>query len=198
MLGKSHWEVFPLTLGTNLEREYRLAAAGEVRDFENFYEPWGRWFHNRCYPREGGGMSVYFEDITERNRAEEERERLLSDLAAEKARWQATVENMLDLVTVCDAGGSVTYINPAYLRLIGRPVVEGLAVEEHPDYYQIYRADGTLFTPEDLPLQKAAITGEEVHKARSFIAVLTDGSLLPYSVLLHCVTPLECLPVRLQ
>ena len=46
------------------------AAAGEVRDFENFYEPWGRWFHNRCFPREGGGISVYFEDITERKRAE--------------------------------------------------------------------------------------------------------------------------------
>jgi PAS domain S-box-containing protein len=66
VLGKSHWEAFPLTLGTRLEREYRRAAAGEVRDFENFYEPWDRWFHNRCFPREGGGMSVYFEDITER------------------------------------------------------------------------------------------------------------------------------------
>jgi PAS domain S-box-containing protein len=71
VLGKSHWDVFPLTLNTNLAREYRRAAAGEVRDFENFYEPWGRWFHNRCYPRDGGGMSVYFEDITERKRAEE-------------------------------------------------------------------------------------------------------------------------------
>ena len=72
VLGKSHWEVFPLTLGTNLEREYRRAAAGEVRNFENFYEPWGRWFHNRCFPREGGGMSVYFEDITERKHREQQ------------------------------------------------------------------------------------------------------------------------------
>ena len=72
VLGKSHWEVFPLTLGTNLEHEYRLAAAGNIRDFENFYEPWGRWFHNRCYPRKGGGMSVYFEDITEHKKTAEE------------------------------------------------------------------------------------------------------------------------------
>jgi signal transduction histidine kinase len=61
-----------------------------------------------------------------------------------------------------------------------------LAVEEHPDYYQIYRADGTLFTPEDLPLQKAAITGEEVHKVeiihrcangREFTAVFSAAPL---------------------
>ncbi len=68
VLGKCHWEVYPLCLGTRLESEYRRAAAGEVRDFENFYEPWGRWFHLRCYPHEGGGISVYFEDITERKR----------------------------------------------------------------------------------------------------------------------------------
>ncbi|HEX9186803.1 MAG TPA: PAS domain S-box protein, partial [Vicinamibacteria bacterium] len=72
VLGQSCWEVFPLTLGTSLEREYRRAAAGEVGDFENFYEPWGRWFHNRCFPREGGGIAVYFKDITERKQAEEE------------------------------------------------------------------------------------------------------------------------------
>jgi PAS domain S-box-containing protein len=72
MLGRNHWQVFPLALGTALEEEYRRAAAGEPRDFENFYEPWGRWFHNRCFPREGGGMSVYFQDITERKRAQRE------------------------------------------------------------------------------------------------------------------------------
>ncbi len=43
-LGKSHWEVFPQSVGTSLEREYRAAAAGELRDFETYYAPWGRWF----------------------------------------------------------------------------------------------------------------------------------------------------------
>jgi len=64
MEGKVLWEVFPATVGTKLDDEYRRAAKGEVADFENFYEPWRRWFHNRCFPREGGGISVYFTDIT--------------------------------------------------------------------------------------------------------------------------------------
>lgn len=70
VIGKSHWEVFPQTLATRLEREYRLAAAGEVREFENFYAPWNRWFHNRCFPRQGGGMAVYFREITQQKQSE--------------------------------------------------------------------------------------------------------------------------------
>jgi two-component system sensor kinase FixL len=85
VLGKSHWEVFPLTLGTRLEEEYRRAAAGELRDFEIFYEPWGRWFHNRCFPRPGGGMSVYFQDITERKKVQE-------DLRRSEARLNLALE----------------------------------------------------------------------------------------------------------
>jgi PAS domain S-box-containing protein len=81
VLGKSHWEVFPLTLGTELERRYRLAASGQAQNWENFYEPWGRWFHNRCSPRAGGGMSVSFQDITERKQVEQELERMRNLLA---------------------------------------------------------------------------------------------------------------------
>ncbi len=33
VLSQSHWNVFPLTRGTALECEYRLAPAGEPRDF---------------------------------------------------------------------------------------------------------------------------------------------------------------------
>ncbi len=81
VLGKSHWDVFPLTSGTRLEQEYRRTATGEIRDFENFYEPWSRWFHHRCFPSEGGGLSVFFEDITERKRADKALERHSAVLA---------------------------------------------------------------------------------------------------------------------
>jgi len=71
VLGKSHWEVFPQTLSTQLEHEYRSAAAGKNREFEYYCESRDCWLHNRCFPRKGGGLSVYFQDITSRKRTEE-------------------------------------------------------------------------------------------------------------------------------
>jgi PAS domain S-box-containing protein len=64
LLGHGHWEVFPFTVGTRLEDEYRCSAAGESREFEYHYEPWDRWFHHRCFPRVEGGIVVYLQDIT--------------------------------------------------------------------------------------------------------------------------------------
>jgi PAS domain S-box-containing protein len=71
LLGRIFWEVFPLTFTTRLEQEFRLAAKGEIRSFENFYKSSGRWFLNRCFPRKDGGISVYFKDITDHKLAEE-------------------------------------------------------------------------------------------------------------------------------
>jgi PAS domain S-box-containing protein len=115
VLGKSHWEVFPLTLGTRLENEYRRAAAGEIREFDNFYEPWGLWFHNRCFPRPGGGMSVYFRDITERKQAEE----LLQ-------RNQATLQSILNAtqesIWLFSPDGIILLGNQTALQRMGRPL----------------------------------------------------------------------------
>ena len=67
-----------------------------------------------------------------------------------------------------------------------RPIAEGLPMETHPDYYQIYRPDGTPFPAEELPLQKAARTGEDVRDVeliqrsatgREFTAVFSAAPL---------------------
>ncbi len=71
LLGKVCWDVFPVLVGTFFETECRRTAAGEPRDFEYYYAPWGRWFHNRCHPREGGGVTIYFQDVTERKKAKD-------------------------------------------------------------------------------------------------------------------------------
>ena len=73
VLGKSLWELWPATVGTKLEAEYRRAVIEQVTiELENFYEPWNKWFAVKCYPTPDGGLTVFFQDITERKQAEEQ------------------------------------------------------------------------------------------------------------------------------
>ncbi len=70
LIGQNFFDVFPATRGTVIEQEYRRAVAEQtVTEFEVFYEPWERWYQSRCYPIPGGGLSVYFRDITEEKQA---------------------------------------------------------------------------------------------------------------------------------
>jgi len=72
LIGGEIWTLFPEVTGTILETYYRRAMADRVPlQLENFYEPWQRWFDVRIYPANDGGISVFFQDITERKNAEE-------------------------------------------------------------------------------------------------------------------------------
>jgi PAS domain S-box-containing protein len=72
LIGGEIWRLFPEIVGTALETCYRRAMADRVHlQLENFYEPWQRWFDIRIYPGNDGGISVFFQDITERKNAED-------------------------------------------------------------------------------------------------------------------------------
>ncbi len=186
LVGKNLWEVFPEAVDTIFYEEYHRALDEKVTvGFQQFYPPFNTWFEVRAYPT-SEGLSVYFRDITERRRAEEEHERLLKEVQYERARWQSTVDNMVDLVTVCDVAGRVVYINPAYSKMIGLLARPDLPLEEHPKYYHLFHSDGTMFAAEDLPLQRAALRNEVVrdveivHRAadgREFIGVFSAAPL---------------------
>jgi PAS domain S-box-containing protein len=163
LVGKVYWEEYPEELDTDFYRLYQVAfAEGRPVHFEarSRIVP-GGWFETHSYPRKGR-LEIYLRDITQRKRAEEERERLLRQLEAEKARWETTVESMLDPVTVCDAEGHAIYMNAAYSRLISRQIQAGLDLNDHAAHYQLHHPDGSLFDSRDLPLQRAALHGEEV------------------------------------
>ena len=74
LAGHCVWDIFPALLGTTVESNYRRAAAGERVEFETFYAPWNRWFRLSCFPREGGGISIFFADVTEFKRVAKELE----------------------------------------------------------------------------------------------------------------------------
>ena len=72
LIGEQIWWLFPEIVGTALEKYFRSAMADRCHlQLEHFYEPWQRWFDIRIYPANDGGISVFFQDITERKNAEE-------------------------------------------------------------------------------------------------------------------------------
>lgn len=84
----------------------------EQRTFEEHSDPLSTWFEYHVYPSESG-LSVYFEDVTERK----ERERELE-------RYEAIVETVQDGVYTVDADGRFTTVNEAYAELTGYPRAE--------------------------------------------------------------------------
>jgi PAS domain S-box-containing protein len=71
LVGENLWEVFPEATDTIFETEYRRAMeTQEMHSFESYYEPLEVWLEVRAYPAEDG-LSVFFQDVTERKQAHE-------------------------------------------------------------------------------------------------------------------------------
>lgn len=65
------WELFPAAVGSDFERQYRDAAAsGEPVTFDAYYPPpLDAWYEVRAWPTPDG-LSVYFNDVTDRHAAQ--------------------------------------------------------------------------------------------------------------------------------
>ena len=78
MLGAAIWDHFPDAgnFRANYERAMRTQEPGH---FEEYYAAADKWFEVSAYPSPDG-LSVFFRDVTERRRAQAERERLVQAL----------------------------------------------------------------------------------------------------------------------
>jgi PAS domain S-box-containing protein len=63
--GQDHWEQWPETRGSEVERQYRRVVAERVpAAFEHHYEAADVWHDIRVYPADDGGLAVFFRDVT--------------------------------------------------------------------------------------------------------------------------------------
>jgi PAS domain S-box-containing protein len=101
IVGKTHWEAFPASVGTIVEKNYRRVVAEKVDiHFKHHYvgEGYDRYLEIDAYSTDEGGVALFWRDVSERVRAESalrESEALHRTLfqEAESARAEAESAN---------------------------------------------------------------------------------------------------------
>jgi PAS domain S-box-containing protein len=120
VIGRTLWEAWPASVGTNLETQYRYAATARLPvHFEHYYyEPpiHDAWLEIHAYPTDAG-LNIFYRDITERKRSE-------SELRESERRFRRLAESNVVGVAFGDFFGKLHYANDYVLRMIGYSAAE--------------------------------------------------------------------------
>jgi len=113
LLGKHIWTEFPEGIGQPFYNNYYKAV--ETREniiFEDYYEPWDRWFENRVIPSRDG-LSIFFQDITERKMYE-------ISLRASEEKYRSIYENSSVAILLTTLDGDIISANDFACKLFQR------------------------------------------------------------------------------
>jgi PAS domain S-box-containing protein len=118
LLGKSVWDEFPEAVESIFYTAYHRAIAEQITvTFEEYYPPLSTWFSVKAYPSQDG-LSIYFENITDRKRAEE-RQRQRERRAAFGAEVGAALSrnDALDMSLQTCTEAMVRHLDAAFARV---------------------------------------------------------------------------------
>jgi len=115
---KTHWELFPETVGTAVERTYRsVMQTREPRHIEHFYAPFDVWIDVHILPTEEG-VALYYRDVTDRKRAESLRDSAVQQL-------QQIFDASPDSIVCIDRNWICTFANRAALDILKTDTLVG-------------------------------------------------------------------------
>lgn len=132
LIGKHIWTEFPEGVGLPFYKAYYKAVETQKTIyFEEYYEPFDRWFENRIYPS-SDGLTIYFTDITAKRKAE-------LALKESENHIRTILETEPECIKQLSTKGELIYMNPAGLAMIEAENLEmvkghsilGLILPEH-------------------------------------------------------------------
>lgn len=191
LLGKHIWTEFPDGVGQPFHRAYEQAMrTQQPLTIEEFYPPWNKWFENRIYPSPNG-LAVYFQDITERRRREDE-------LRETHERLQRTEAFSLVMVTQVGLDGRWLRIPQRLCTLLGYSEDElrerGVEAIIHPDDLEDDRAHRDRIVrgetrSEDIEMRLVRRDGSHVWVELNCSGVYdADGPLLHFIIYLRDIS----------
>ena len=124
LIGASYWEEFPQAVGSIAYEAHQMAMRERQHVHCETISPiLGHWVDIDIHPTATGGLSVYFRDIGERKRQEDELRRLnetLEERVAGRTRERDRLWELSDdLLVVSDYDGHRIRVSPSWSRLLG-------------------------------------------------------------------------------
>jgi PAS domain S-box-containing protein len=128
LIGRVVWQEFPEAVGSEFQEACQSAMRSQMPvRIEDYYAPWDKWYEHRIHPA-SNGLAIFFQEITDRKRAEEAR-------AHAAATLQSMIDSLPAYVAVIDATQRYEFVNGRYETWFGLPrqeIVGKHLSEMHP------------------------------------------------------------------
>ncbi|PSQ97600.1 MAG: hypothetical protein BRD55_01655 [Bacteroidetes bacterium SW_9_63_38] len=156
LLGNIFWEEFPETRGSTFQERFEAASREqETVEFIEHYPPLDRWFEVKAFPFEGG-LSIYFDDVTDRLETEE-------DLRREQDLTEAIMDTSVTALIIVEADGTISFANDPAVDILGDD--EGQLGDTVYDG-SLKTLDGTPVSDGERPFNRILETGTPISDER--------------------------------
>ena len=165
VLGMSIWDVYPGLRESEFGQAYERTVAEQVAtSFTSYFPEHDRYYEVHAYPAPDGGVSVYFSNATERERADRTLREAKAAAEANLARWQTVIASMTEGVILADKAGNLVEWNRTALDMHGYVNAEDARrkLTELTPAFQAFTTDGELVPFERWPMSR--LLGGETFK----------------------------------
>lgn len=131
LLGMHIWDLVPAAKGSAADTQLTRAMEERVTvEYEVFYEPWQRWYRDKAYPTDDGGLAIYSQDVTSAKEAE-------AALRDSEERFRQMADSAPVMVWITSPDGACTFLSKTWYSFTGQTPDSALGLgwmdAVHPD-----------------------------------------------------------------
>jgi PAS domain S-box-containing protein len=224
LIGRQIWQEFPEAIRSTFFQKYEQAISQQTPiTFEEFYPSLNRWFSVHVYLATNGGLSVYFNDITEHKATEllkqqqTERERIIAQIQT-RIHQSLNLEEILNITVAevrqfletdrvfiyrfnADWSGivEVESVDKSWISMLGMVLYDPCFAQNYRSLYQ----QGRVRAIDDLthatlqPCHLELLEQFQV-KATLIVPIVQNNALWGLLIAHHCRTPRHWQPLEVE